>query len=70
MAVRPPWGVRPGATLYWELLGRRGLFDHRAVLDELSRTVMYFSAATGPIPDSGLDLKVNRLAGQSKEQTV
>jgi NADH-quinone oxidoreductase subunit G len=61
-AVRPPWGVRPEGQLYWDLLGRKGLYNHRAVLDDLSREVLYFSAATGPIPDVGIDLKVNLLA--------
>jgi NADH-quinone oxidoreductase subunit G len=66
-AVRPPWGVRPEGQLYWDLLGRPGLFDHRAVLDDLSREVLYFSAATVPVPDVGIDLKVNLLAGQVEE---
>jgi NADH-quinone oxidoreductase subunit G len=61
-AIRPPEGVRVEGGLYWELLGRRGMYRARAVLDELAREVLYFSAATGPIPEHGLDLKVNQLA--------
>jgi NADH-quinone oxidoreductase subunit G len=62
MAVRPPWGVRPEGSLYWQLLGRKGLYDSRAVLDDLSRQILYFAVAAGPIPDVGVDLKLNRLA--------
>ncbi|MGA2065294.1 MAG: 2Fe-2S iron-sulfur cluster-binding protein [Thermoguttaceae bacterium] len=70
MAVRPPWGVRPEGGLYWELLGRRGLYDQRAVLDELSREILYFAVAAGPIPEVGVDLKLNRLAGSLEEKTA
>jgi NADH-quinone oxidoreductase subunit G len=61
-AVRPPWGVRSEASVFWQMLERKGLFDSRVVLDELSREIMYFSAATGAIPEVGLDLKINRMA--------
>jgi predicted molibdopterin-dependent oxidoreductase YjgC len=61
-AIRPPSGVRTEGSLLWELLGYRGLFNARAVLDEIAREILYFSAAIGPIPDSGIDLKVNLLA--------
>ena len=62
MAVRPPWGVRSEASLYWEILGWPGLYQSRAVLDDLSREILYFSAATSPVPDVGLDLRINQLA--------
>ena len=62
--VRPPWGVRPEGSLFWQLLGRKGLYDYRAVLDDLSREVAYFAVAASPIPDTGVDLKLNRLAGE------
>ncbi len=65
-AIRPPWGVRPEGELYWELSALRGLYNSRSVLDEVARAIPYFSAATGPIPDVGLDLKVNLLAGEGK----
>ena len=65
-AIRPPWGVRPEGELYWELSAWRGLYNSRSVLDEVARAIPYFSAATGPIPDVGLDLKVNLLAGEGK----
>jgi NADH-quinone oxidoreductase subunit G len=62
-AIRPPWGVRPEGSLYWELLEGRGLYNCRNVLDDLAREILYFSAAVVPIPETGLDLKVNLLAG-------
>ena len=61
-SVRPPWGVQPEGHLLWQLLDRRGLYDHRAVLDDVSREILYFAVAAGPIPDEGVDLKLNRLA--------
>jgi NADH-quinone oxidoreductase subunit G len=64
-AVRAPAGVKVEGHLYWQLAGRTGLFRSRAVLDDVARSIGYFSAATGAIPDVGLDLKVNQLAGAS-----
>ncbi|MBN2578029.1 MAG: 2Fe-2S iron-sulfur cluster binding domain-containing protein [Pirellulales bacterium] len=61
-AVRPPLGVRTEASLYWELLGRKGMFQARKVLDEIAREIIYFSAAIGPVPETGIDLKSNLLA--------
>jgi NADH-quinone oxidoreductase subunit G len=62
-AIRPPPEVRTESSLLWELLGRRGLYNSRAVLDELAREIIYFSAAIGPVPETGVDLKGNLLAG-------
>ncbi len=62
MAVRPPWGVRPEGALFWQMLGRKGLYNYRAVLDDLSREVLYFAPAAGPLPETGLDMKINKLA--------
>mgnify|MGYP000852397038 FL=1 len=61
-AVRPPSGVRSEASLYWELLGRQGLYDARAVLSEVARQIAYFAPAAGDVPETGVDLKVNWLA--------
>jgi predicted molibdopterin-dependent oxidoreductase YjgC len=66
-AIRPPGGVRPEGTLFWELLGREGLYDARAVLSEIAAEISYFSAAGGPVPDAGVNLKVNLLAGASAD---
>ncbi|RMG02549.1 MAG: ferredoxin [Planctomycetota bacterium] len=61
-AIRPPAGNRPAAQVVWELLGREGLYDARAVLSEIAAEINYFAAAAGDIPETGLDLKVNMLA--------
>ena len=64
-AIRPPSGVRTEGSLYWELLNRDGLYNARDVLSEVAREILYFSAAAGPMPDVGIDLKVNLLAAAS-----
>jgi NADH-quinone oxidoreductase subunit G len=61
-AIRPPVGVRVEGSLYWEMLEREGLYDFRAVLGEISREISSFSAARGPVPEVGIDLKANLLA--------
>ena len=61
-AIRPPAGVRTEGSLYWELLGCQGLFNAGSVLHEVAHEILCFSAATGPIPETGIDLKVNLLA--------
>jgi NADH-quinone oxidoreductase subunit G len=61
-AIRPPSGVRSEGSLYWEVLGREGLYNARSMLDEVARQIIYFSAAAGPVPEVGIDLKVNLLA--------
>ena len=62
LAVRPPWGVRAEGSLFWQMLGRKGLYNFRAVLDDLSREVLYFAPAARPLPETGLDMKINKLA--------
>ena len=44
------------------MLGRKGLYNAQAVLDEIAREILYFSAAAGGVPEAGIDLKVNLLA--------
>ena len=61
-SVRPPAGVKVEGHLFWQLLGMTGLYKARTVLDEAAREIPYFAAATDPIPEHGLDLKVNQLA--------
>jgi NADH-quinone oxidoreductase subunit G len=61
-AVRPPPGVRTEGQLYWQLLGRNGLYSAKEVLGEIAREITYFSAAAPGVPDVGIDLKVNQLA--------
>jgi NADH-quinone oxidoreductase subunit G len=65
-AIRPPLGVRPEGGLFWEMLGRKGLYDAAAVLAEVAREIHYFSPAVGGVPDLGLQLKVHLLAGMGK----
>jgi len=62
-AIRPPAGVRVEGSLLWELLDLEGLYDARAVLDEMSLEMAYFQAAADDLPEVGIDLKVNLLAG-------
>lgn len=66
-AIRPPMGVRTEGSLLWELLGRKGLYNSRAVLEEIAREILYFSAIVGPVPEMGIDLRANLLANE-KEQ--
>jgi NADH-quinone oxidoreductase subunit G len=61
-AIRPPLGVRTEGSLLWELLGRKGLYDSRAVLQEIAREITYFSAVAGAAMELGVDLRSNMLA--------
>jgi NADH-quinone oxidoreductase subunit G len=65
-AIRPPLGVRTEGSLLWEMSGRKGLYNAQAVLEEIAREILYFSAAAGGVPEVGVDLKVNLLAGMGK----
>jgi NADH-quinone oxidoreductase subunit G len=65
-AVRPPQGVRPEGSLYWEMLGRQGLYDARAVLSEMAAEIPYFHFAGRGVPDVGLNLKGNLLAEEAR----
>ena len=53
----------PEGALYWSLAGREGLYNARDVLQEVAREIGYFSAVSDQVPDVGIDLKVNQLAG-------
>jgi NADH-quinone oxidoreductase subunit G len=61
-AVRPPSGVMTEGQLYWQLLGKTGMYRAREVLDEVAREISYFAAAIDKVPETGIDLKVNQLA--------
>jgi NADH-quinone oxidoreductase subunit G len=61
-AIRPPRGVRTEGSVLWELLGRPGLYNAREVLSEVAAEIGYFHVAGRPIPDVGVNLKVNLLA--------
>jgi NADH-quinone oxidoreductase subunit G len=64
-AIRPPAGVWVEGHLYWTMLGMRGLYNPRKVLDEVAGQIIAFSAAADEIPPVGIDLRVNQLAGAS-----
>lgn len=64
-AARPPADVWPEGSVLWRLTGRRGLYDAPAVLQEIASQVLYFHAAGKPVPEVGVDLKVNILAGEA-----
>ena len=66
-AIRPPTGIYTDGQLYWRLLQQSGLYQARPVLSELAEFFVYFSAASGPIPEVGVDLKINQLANQDAE---
>jgi NADH-quinone oxidoreductase subunit G len=61
-AVRPPVGCRTEASVYWRLLGRRGLYSPAAVRRELAQEIVDFAAVAGEIPAVGVDLRVGQLA--------
>ncbi len=67
-AIRPPAGAKVEGHLYWQLLAMRGMYNPRAVLDEVAGEIGYFAAASGPIPPTGIDLKVNLLADVNRHQ--
>jgi NADH-quinone oxidoreductase subunit G len=62
-AIRPPEGVWIEGHLYWTMLGMRGLYNARKVMDEVSREIIAFAAAADEVPLVGVDLRVNQLAG-------
>ena len=45
---------------------RRDCSTPASVLGEVAREILYFSAAVDPVPEVGVDLKVNLLAGSSQ----
>lgn len=61
-AIRPPAGVMVEGRLYWQLLGRPGLYRAKEALAEIAREIVTFSPAAQGVPDVGVDLKVNQLA--------
>jgi NADH-quinone oxidoreductase subunit G len=61
-AVRPPAGVMVEGRLYWQLLGRPGMYRAKEVLAEIAREITAFSAAAQGVAETGVDLKVNQLA--------
>ena len=60
-AVRPPAGVWPEGRLFWNMLGRRGLYDPSAVRRQLAESAS-LAALAGEIPAHGVDLRIHQLA--------
>ena len=61
-AVRAPAGVWPEGRLYWNMLGRRGLYDPAAVRRQIAESSVALSALGGEIPAVGVDLRIDQLA--------
>ncbi|MFM8497795.1 MAG: 2Fe-2S iron-sulfur cluster-binding protein [Planctomycetia bacterium] len=61
-AIKPPAGVWPEGRLYWNMLGRRGLYDPDAVRQQIAGSSATFAALAGTIPAHGVDLRVGQLA--------
>lgn len=61
-AVRVPAGATVEGHLYWRLLGRKGMYKTATVLDEVAKEIPFYGQATGEIPATGVDLRVNQLA--------
>jgi hypothetical protein len=69
-AIRPPAGVWVEGQLYWALLGMRGLYNAKQVLDEVANTIQYFNAAGGEVPLLGIDLRVKQIAPANEAKAV
>jgi NADH-quinone oxidoreductase subunit G len=61
-AIRPPAGVWPEGRLFWNMLGRRGLYDAVAVRRQVAESAAAFAPLAGEIPPTGIDLRVRQLA--------
>ncbi|NBW86480.1 MAG: hypothetical protein EBR23_06545 [Planctomycetia bacterium] len=61
-AIRPPAGVWPEGRLFWNMLGRRGLYDPVAVRRQIAESAAAFAALAGDVPAVGVDLRIRQLA--------
>ena len=61
-AIRPPAGVWPEGRLFWNMLGRRGLYDAAAIRREVAGQSAAFAALGEDLPPTGVDLRVRQLA--------
>lgn len=62
-AIRPPAGVWPEGRLFWNMLGRKGLYDPSAVRRQIAETSAALSVLASDIPPTGVDLRIDQLAG-------
>ena len=63
-AIRPPAGVWPEGRLFWNMLGRRGLYDAEAVRRQIAESSPAFAALAGNVPSTGIDLRIQQLASK------
>ncbi len=61
-SVRPPGGVLGEGQLLWRLLGRGGLYNAAQVRAEVAEEIDVFRPARGPVPASGVELSIDRIA--------
>jgi NADH-quinone oxidoreductase subunit G len=61
-AIRPPAGIWPEGRLFWNMLGRRGLYDATAVRQQIATSSPAFAALAGELPVTGVDLRIRQLA--------
>ena len=61
-AIRPPAGIWPEGRLFWNMLGRRGLYDATAVRQQIATSSPAFAALSGELPVTGVDLRIRQLA--------
>jgi NADH-quinone oxidoreductase subunit G len=61
-AIRPPAGVWPEGRLFWNMLGRRGLYDPTAIRREIAAASGALAALADEIPSTGIDLRIRQLA--------
>ena len=62
-AIRAPAGVWPEGRLFWNMLGRRGLYDPVAVRQQIAESSASLAALAGEMPATGVDLRLQQLAG-------
>ena len=65
-AIRSPAGVKVEGQLYWQLIGRVGLYNGRKVMEDVARSIAYFAPAAAGVGPTGIDLKANKLAGHQE----
>lgn len=61
-AIRPPAGVWPEGRLYWNMLGRQGLYDPHGVRQQIAESSAALAALAGNLPATGVDLRLQQLA--------
>lgn len=68
-AIRPPAGVWPEGRLYWNMLGRLGLYDPTAVRRQIAESSASLAALAGDIPATGVDLRIHQLVSADSIHT-